>query len=176
MDFFGMGFGEILLILVIAVILWGPGRIVEIARTAGKIMYNLKKTTSDFTTTITKELEIEDILDNDITKISGGELQRVAIARCLINSPKILLMDEPFGALDAQTRNMLQKELLDIWEATKKMIVFITHSVDEAVYLSDRIIVLNFGKKIATGTPDEIRRNPEVIKAYLGERRRDVKS
>jgi NitT/TauT family transport system ATP-binding protein len=56
--------------------------------------------------------------------------------------PRILLMDEPFGALDAQTRNMLQKELLEIWEKTKKTVLFVTHSVDEAVYLSDRIVVL----------------------------------
>jgi NitT/TauT family transport system ATP-binding protein len=76
------------------------------------------------------------------SELSGGMRQRVAVARALTLDPVLLLMDEPFGALDAQTRNMLQKELLDIWEATKKMIVFITHSVDEAVYLSDRIIVL----------------------------------
>ena len=68
--------------------------------------------------------------------------QRVAVARALAVDPSILLMDEPFGALDAQTRNMLQKELLEIWEKTKKTIVFVTHSVDEAVYLADRIVVL----------------------------------
>lgn len=74
--------------------------------------------------------------------LSGGMRQRVAVARALALDPVLLLMDEPFGALDAQTRNMLQKELLEIWEKTKKTILFITHSVDEAVYLSDRIIVL----------------------------------
>ena len=80
--------------------------------------------------------------DSYPSELSGGMRQRVAVARALTLDPVLLLMDEPFGALDAQTRNMLQKELLDIWEETKKTIVFITHSVDEAVYMSDRIIVL----------------------------------
>jgi NitT/TauT family transport system ATP-binding protein len=76
-------------------------------------------------------------------ELSGGMKQRASIARALAVEPACLLMDEPFGALDSQTRNMLQDDILEIWQKTGKTIISITHNVDEAVYLSDRIIVLS---------------------------------
>jgi len=85
-------------------------------------------------------------------QISGGMKQRVSIARALANDPEVLLMDEPLGALDAQTRTVLQEELLRIWEANRKTVLYITHSLDEAILLGDRVVLMT----AAPGTVKEI--------------------
>jgi nitrate/nitrite transport system ATP-binding protein len=84
-------------------------------------------------------------------EISGGMKQRVGIARALITRPKMLLMDEPFGALDALTKRQLQRQVLEIWEGHRQAVMMITHDVDEAIYMSDRIILMTNGPEAKIG-------------------------
>jgi NitT/TauT family transport system ATP-binding protein len=88
-------------------------------------------------------------------ELSGGMKQRVALARLLALDPKVLLMDEPFGALDAQNRELLQEELQQIWNASRKTVLFVTHDIDEAIYLADRVIVF-------TARPGRIKADIEI--------------
>lgn len=96
-------------------------------------------------------------------ELSGGMRQRVAIARTLINDPEVILMDEPFGALDAQTRERMQSDLLTVWQQQRCTVLFVTHSVEEAVALSDRILVLgahpNCAPRLITNPLDRPRDN-----------------
>ena len=110
-------------------------------------------------------------------ELSGGMKQRISIARAFANDPEILLMDEPFAALDEQNKFILQEELLSIWSETKKTVLFITHSIDEALLLSDRIILMSaqpgeIMKEIKVPIPrprtmEQVRANAEMAEQFL---------
>src|SRR6185437_8503198 len=104
-------------------------------------------------------------------QLSGGQQQRVGVARALAADPAILLMDEPFGALDPITRAALQGELAAIHKRLGKTILFVTHDIDEALRLADRVAIIDDGKLIQVGTPDDILSNPasDFVRDFVGD-------
>jgi NitT/TauT family transport system ATP-binding protein/sulfonate transport system ATP-binding protein len=118
---------------------------------------------------------LERFADRYPSQLSGGMKQRVAIARVLANNASILLMDEPFGALDALTREQLQRELMQIWSRTGVTIIFVTHSVEEAVLLADRVLVMSAGPgRIANDIRIDLPRPRDVSSPEFNAIRRDV--
>jgi spermidine/putrescine transport system ATP-binding protein len=113
----------------------------------------------------------EDYYDKSVMKCSGGERQRVALARALAFDPKILFFDEPLSAIDYKLRKTLEKELKDIHRETKKTFVYITHSLEEAMVMSDRIGVMRAGRLIQVGTPEQIYTEPrdKFVSEFMGE-------
>jgi len=131
----------------------------------------IDKTTDEFV----RMVGLERFVDRYPNQLSGGMKQRVAIARVLANDANILLMDEPFGALDALTREQLQNELLQIWKRTGVTTIFVTHSVEEAVLLADRVLVMSAGPgRIDSDFRIELPRPRDVSSPEFNALRRDV--
>ncbi|ERG67566.1 MULTISPECIES: ABC transporter ATP-binding protein [Exiguobacterium] len=118
-------------------------------------------------------LDPDQFIDRYPSELSGGQQQRIGFARALMNDPEVILMDEPFSALDPVTRNDLQEELFNLQEEVKKTIVFVTHDMDEAIKLADRICIMRDGEIVQFDTPEQILRNPkdEYVESFIGKNR-----
>lgn len=118
-------------------------------------------------------LKAEDYLERYPSELSGGQQQRIGIARAFATDPKIILMDEPFSALDPMTRINLQDELIRLQEKLHKTIVFVTHDMDEAIKLSDKIAIMDNGKVIQFDTPEMILKHPknDFVRNFVGKKR-----
>ena len=118
-------------------------------------------------------LDPEDYLHRYPVQLSGGQQQRIGVARAFATDPDIILMDEPFSALDPITRGQLQDELVELQGQLKKTIVFVTHDMDEAVKIADRICILNEGRVLQYGTPEQVLKNPAhgFVSDFVGRNR-----
>lgn len=134
-----------------------------------------KKYVAEITNEYLHMVGLEKFADRFPQQLSGGMKQRVAIARVLANECELLLMDEPFGALDAITRESLQLELLEIWARTGVTVIFVTHSVEEAVLLSDRVVVMTAGPgRVEADIAIDLERPREVSAIDFNQVRRDI--
>ncbi|MCB2305268.1 ABC transporter ATP-binding protein [Clostridium estertheticum] len=115
----------------------------------------------------------EDYINRYPCELSGGQQQRIGVARAWATNPDVILMDEPFSALDPITRNQLQDELFNLQQESKKTIVFVTHDMDEALKLGDRICIMKDGNIVQYDTPEEILNNPanDFVKEFIGKNR-----
>lgn len=120
---------------------------------------------------ILKLVGLEGFEKRDVTKLSGGQQQRVAIARALVNEPKVLLLDEPLGALDAKLRKEMQGELKKIQKEVGITFIFVTHDQEEALSMSDTVVVMHEGIIQQVGTPEDIYNEPEnrFVASFIGE-------
>jgi len=129
-------------------------------------------------TRVREQIEIVGLLGFEARyphELSGGMRQRVAIARVLVTDPKSLLMDEPFAALDAQTRSLMQQELLAVWQRNQRSVIFITHNIEEAIFLGDRVMVMTPRPgRIKSIVPIDLPRPREVSSTEFNEYRRKV--
>ncbi|MEV5540878.1 ABC transporter ATP-binding protein [Saccharopolyspora shandongensis] len=125
-----------------------------------------------------RRVRLHEFADSDVLHLSQGMRQRVAIARTLVQSPRVLLMDEPFAALDAQTRAIQQEEFIRLWESERPTVIFVTHGLEEAILLADRVILMASrpgrmvcDMKIELERPrqQEMRRSSDLFKSYYQE-------
>jgi branched-chain amino acid transport system ATP-binding protein len=142
--------------LLSAMIYWGPAQREQIAF-------------REFVEDIIDLLEIESIRDKKVGTLAYGLQKRVELGRALAMKPAILLLDEPMAGMNSEEKEDMARFILDVNEEHGVTIVLIEHDMGVVMDISDRVAVLNFGQKIAEGTPDEIRKNPVVVQAYLGE-------
>ena len=143
-----------------------------------RMMHRPRAETAEKVAQLLKTVGLDGFADRPVYQLSGGMQQRVALARCLANDPEVVLMDEPLGALDALTREKMQSLILRLWKEFGKTIVFITHSVEEALFLGERVVVmaprpgrilreirLPFAERGLDGDPRAIKSSPDFVAA-----------
>ena len=143
-----------------SLVYWGAAHREEMA-----LRLKMEETIIDF-------LEIEHIRNQPVASLAYGLQKRVELARALAMQPKVLLMDEPVAGMNAEETEDMARFILDIKEERDVTIVMIEHDMRMIMDISDQVVVVNFGQKIAEGNPQQVQSNPEVIKAYLGEKRK----